>query len=351
MIEANQDYLWDQSGAPDPEIELLERLLSRFRMQEPSWNWRPVPDQALQRTARWVVLKKQRWLPASLTFAVLAAVAIALSVRARFDWRPGEPWKVYVLYGSPELAGSPIENRAEFVVGQVLTTDRDARVRIRVADLGVVDVGPNSLVRLIATNAKRHRIALDYGTISAHMWAPPFSLAVDTPSTALFDLGCAFTLQVEENGYGTVYVTSGWVEFQTDSRSVIIPAGAEATTRPALGPGTPYFSDAPPALKTAVREFDSHPDDDSVRASALQSILENTRSRDALTLLSLMNQLSRPQRAMALDRLALFLPIPSGFRRDDVLDLREDAMDAYWSELHLGNPKSWIMHWKDALIY
>lgn len=351
MIEPNEDYLWDQSGFLDPELEHLERLLAPFRLHEPNWNAKPVPYQAASKTDRWVVLMKQKWLAASLTFAVLAAVAIALSIRARFDWRPGEPWNINVLHGSPKLAGSPIQNRAEFVVGQILTTDRDARARIRVADLGVVDVGPNSRVRLIATNAKRHRIGLDYGTISAHMWAPPFSLAVDTPSTALFDLGCAFTLRVDQNGHGVVHVTSGWVEFQTDSRNVIVPAGAEATTQPTLGPGTPYFSDASPTLKAAVTEFDSHPEDVSLRAEALQSILQNTRSRDALTLLSLLSQLSRPQRAMVLDRLALFLPVPSGYTRDDVLDLREDAVNAYWNALDLGNPKSWIMHWKDALVY
>jgi hypothetical protein len=353
VIEPRLDYLWDQSGVPDPEIELLERLLSTFRMQvpEPTWNSMAFPDQTLQPRARWVVLVKQRWLPAGLVFAVLAVTAIVLSVRARFEWRPGEPWKVTVLHGAPQLAGSPMSNRANLVVGQILKTDGDSRARIRVADLGVVDVGPNSYIRLIATSAKRHRIALDYGTISAHMWAPPFSLAVDTPSAALFDLGCAFTLHVEQNGHGTVYVTSGWVEFQTDSRSVIVPAGAEAMTQPELGPGTPYFSDAPPALKAAVAEFDSHRDDDSVRAAALQTILASGRSRDALTLLSVINQLSPPQRARVLDRLALFVPIPSGYTRDDVLDLNEDAMDAYWNALHLGSPKSWFMHWKDALTY
>lgn len=353
MIEPKLDYLWDQSGVPDPEIELLEGQLSTFRMRvpEPRWNSIPSPDKTVQRRARRVALPKQRWLPAGLVFTVLAVTTIVLSVKARFDWRPGEPWKVTVLHGSPQLAGSPMSNRANLVVGQVLTTDGDSLARIRVADLGVVDVGPNSYIRLIATSAKHHRIALDYGTISAHMWAPPFSLAVNTPSAALFDLGCAFTLHVEQNGSGVVYVTSGWVEFQTASRRVIVPAGAEAMTRPELGPGTPYFSNAPPALKAAVAEFDSHPDDDSLRAAALQSILENARSRDALTLLSLMKQLSPPQRAMALDRLALFVPIPSGYTRDDVLDLRENAMDAYWNSLHLGSPKSWIMHWKDALIY
>jgi hypothetical protein len=181
------------------------------------------------------------------------------------------------------------------------------------------------------------------------MWAPPFSLAVDTPSASLFDLGCAFTLHVESGGYGIVQVTSGWVEFETPLRSVTIPAGAEAVTRPELGPGTPYFSDATPTFKTAVLAFDSHPQDDGALAAALATIVSNARSRDALTLLSLLNRLPLSQRTVVLDRLVVLVPIPDGYTREDVLSLRTDAMDTYWKALHLGSPKSWLMNWKDLL--
>lgn len=174
---------------------------------------------------------------------------------------------------------------------------------------------PGSRVRLVATHVKRHQIALDYGTISAYMWAPPFSLAVDTPSASLFDLGCAFTLHVNPDGNGTVQVTSGWVEFETSSRKVIIPAGAEAVSRPELGPGTPYFSDATPAFKAAVSAFDSHSDGESARAAALTSVLADARPRDALTLLSLVNQLPLSQRIAVLDRLVVLVPIPNGYSR------------------------------------
>jgi hypothetical protein len=30
-MKSNDDYLWDGSGKPDPEVERLERLLGRFR--------------------------------------------------------------------------------------------------------------------------------------------------------------------------------------------------------------------------------------------------------------------------------------------------------------------------------
>jgi ferric-dicitrate binding protein FerR (iron transport regulator) len=346
MTEPTQNYLWDKSGTTDQEIERLESLLAQFRSDPPPmWIHEPLPGRAERRPV------KRLWLSAVFALAAPVLVSVALSIHARFEWRPGDPWKVVALNGTPQIGSSLVKNRGQFSVGQILVTDAASRARIRVADLGVVDVEPGSRVRLIATHAKRHQIALDYGTISVRMWAPPFSLAVDTPSASLFDLGCAFTLHVESGGYGTVQVTSGWVEFETPLRSVIIPAGAEAVTRPELGPGTPHFSDDTPTFKTAVSAFDSHPEDDGARAAAVASILANAHSHDALTLLSLLNQLPLPRRAMVLDRLAAFVPIPDGYSREDALNLHTDAMDAYWTALHLGTPKSWFMNWKDVLSY
>src|SRR3984885_8211235 len=276
MGEPTQDYLWDKSGTPEPEIQRLESLLAQFRSdQQPAWIHEPLSGRAEPRPFKWL------WLSTVSVLAAIVLVTVSLAIRARFEWRPGDPWKVVALSGSPQIAGSLIRDRAHFSVGQTLVTDAASRARIRVAGLGVVDVEPGSRVRLIATHARRHQIALDYGTISARMWAPPFSLAVDTPSASLFDLGCAFTLHVESSGYGRVQVTSGWVEFETPLRSVTIPAGAEAVTRPKLGPGTPYFTDDTHTFKTAVSAFDSHPEDDSARAAAVAAILANAHSHDA----------------------------------------------------------------------
>lgn len=347
MTEPVDDYLWDKSGAPDPEVAHLEALLAQFRSRAPEFSWSGASAAVPMGPAGW----KRLWRPVAFALAALALIAVTLTIRARFAWRPGEAWKVRTLAGSPQIAGARIGDRAGLSVGQVLVTDGTARARVRVASLGTVDVEPNSRVRLVATDTKRHRVALDYGTIEARMWAPPFSLAVDTPSAALFDLGCAFTLHVEPNGEGVVHVSSGWVEFETASTSVTIPAGAEAVTRPELGPGTPYFSDALAELKAAVAQFDSHPEEGPARKAALESILAAARPRDAFTLLTLLNQLPRAERAPVVDRLAAFVPIPAGYTRDEVLDLQLDAMNAYWSALHLGSPKSWIMHWKDVLTY
>jgi hypothetical protein len=54
---------------------------------------------------------------------------------------------------------------------------------------------------------------------------------------------------------------------------------------------------------------------------------------------------------MIVDRLDKLVPLPAGYTRDEIVALQTDALSAYWQALHIGNPKSWIMKWKDALVY
>ena len=59
----NEDYLWDKSGEPDPEIEQLEQTLGRLRFKRPN---EPLP---LPATSRW---------SSRLSFSPALAAAAAL---------------------------------------------------------------------------------------------------------------------------------------------------------------------------------------------------------------------------------------------------------------------------------
>lgn len=74
-----QDYLWDKSGAVDPEIEGLENALAAFRYQEVAPPALPAkvlafPEQVVEKTARW------RFSFRFAFAACAAAVLIALGV-------------------------------------------------------------------------------------------------------------------------------------------------------------------------------------------------------------------------------------------------------------------------------
>jgi len=113
-------------------------------------------------------------------------------------------------------------------------------------------VEPSTRVRLLAMAAGLKRVALDRGTIHAYIWAPPGQFVVDTPSAVTVDLGCAYTLQVDDSGAGLVRTSLGWVGFKLNGHESFIPAGAACATRPKVGPGTPYFEDASAKFRTAL---------------------------------------------------------------------------------------------------
>ena len=76
-------------------------------------------------------------------------------------------WTVQSLAGAPSVAGARIDAPSRLPVGQVVTTDGASRARIDVGSIGIVDVEPNSRVRLITSRAGEHRMSLDRGQIRA----------------------------------------------------------------------------------------------------------------------------------------------------------------------------------------
>jgi hypothetical protein len=140
------------------------------------------------------------------------------------------------------------------------------------------------------------------------------------------------------------------VQFEYGDFETLIPAGAEAITRPDSGTGTAYFIDASPEFKAALATFDTSQEGSDARAHALNLVLSMARPHDAMTLLNLLRKVERPQRERVLDVLSRFVPLPAGVTHRQVLDLQPDAMDRCWRGLGFGNPKSWIRHWPDVLI-
>jgi len=106
----NNEYLWDKSGEPDPEVQQLEQVLGTLRYQpkplELPENFRPA--------------RRNRYLPllAIAATLALALLAGALWLRARTDSKPGQqhaannpvaPSPV----SSPEKKNEELPNRAD----------------------------------------------------------------------------------------------------------------------------------------------------------------------------------------------------------------------------------------------
>lgn len=339
------DYFWDGSGEPDPEILRLEKVLKQFRHSGAAPDFSAVPASFRQSfLARFLHIS---WVPRLAAAAVIALAIVSGSVLLLLPAGPAvsQPgWEVVRIDGTP-LVGTTWtgteRGTAKLRVGQTLITNGDSRATISVAEIGEVRVDPGSQVRLLQSTGNRKRIALDRGTIHAAIWAPPGEFIVDTPSAIAVDLGCAYTLHVAPDGSGLLRATLGWVGFHLNGRDSFIPAGAMCPTRKGIGPGTPYFEDAPESLRAALAILDFAPRSSAPRDEALRTILSQARKQDALTLWHLLSRTDGEERALVYDRFAALVPPPAGVTRDGILHLDQTMLDLWWNALGLGDISIW----------
>jgi hypothetical protein len=250
-------------------------------------------------------------------------------------------WAVQRLDGAPRIGSRRVDEAGRLAVGEWLETDASSRAQIAVGSIGTVDIDENTRVRLLETEPTEHRLELARGKMSAMIWAPPRLFFVDTPSAVAADLGCAYTLEVDDQGAGLLRVTSGWVALELKDRESVVPAGAVCETRPGVGPGTPYFEDAPASFRAALEKIDfDH--DPAARASALDLMLNEARPRETLTLWHLLARVDGADRERVYEKLAGFVPLPAGVTREGVLRLDQEMLDRWRHALELNwnwNPK------------
>lgn len=212
-------------------------------------------------------------------------------------------------------------------IGEWIETDASSRARIKIGEIGTVDIAPNTRMQLLAAQPNEHRLNLARGSISAQILAPPRLFFVDTASSTVVDLGCAYTMEVDEAGAGRLRVTSGWASLEWDQIESLVPAGASCPTRPGRGPGTPAFDDASGRLKQALFDFDNS----DGRSQAVDVILAESRQRDTLTLWHLLSRVEPEQRSRIFDRIAALTPVPNGVTREKALAL-DPATLKFWRE-------------------
>ena len=208
-------------------------------------------------------------------------------------------WDVSEVQGAPRIGRKTLsanEGRSRLGIGQMLETDSQSRASLQADDTGKIQVDPSTRLRLLSMGSGLKRIALDRGTIHAYIWAPPGQFVVDTPSAVTVDLGCAYTLQVDDSGAGMVRTSLGWVGFKLNGHESFIPAGAACATRPKVGPGTPYFEDSSAEFRAALTRFDFEDSTPQQRAHDIAIVLSEARKDDSLTLWHLLARVDDQQR-------------------------------------------------------
>lgn len=340
--DERNDYLWDGSGPADPDVERLESLLRPLGHTRDAVKGaaglslppRPVQGVAPARRPQRIV---QALRPA---LAIAATVVVGLTVWFGWGiWRGG--WSVQTIAGAPQVDGRAVDDDGLLRLGERLVTDGASRARISVGRIGRVDVDPDTRLQLLSTGGTDHRLSLERGTIHAQISAPPRFFNVNTPYAVAVDLGCAYTLHVDDSGGGLLRVTHGWVAFDYNGREAFIPQGAVGATRPGVGPGTPRYEDAPSGYSEALAVLDFSDAGAAARGAALDHVLSHARARDALTLWHLLSRGTPEERARVYDRLALLGPPPRSVTRDAVLSGNREALMSWWDSFGFEGTRWW----------
>jgi hypothetical protein len=335
--------LWDRSGPRDPEVVRLEQLLAPLGQSTPPPELR-VPVARRRFSAAFVVA----------VTAAAAVIAAAVTVVERDSRQGPAGFAVTTLAGSPTISAKPVGDRGRLLPGRWLETDATARASIDVADIGEVNLDPQSRLRLVSSRPGDYRMHLLHGTLHARIWAPPGQFAVDTPTSTTVDLGCAYTLSVGDDGLGLVKVETGWVGFEWKGRESFIPAGAVCVTRPVLGPGTPYFDDVSPAFRAAIDVIDAGnplaPNAETERRTAIARVMAEARDQDVVTLWHLLGRVRPEERDAVFDALARRVARPESVTREGIRRGDHAMLDAWWDRLGLGTTdwwRTWKQQWRD----
>jgi hypothetical protein len=313
-------------------MELLDRLPP---VEPPDAIWTSIEaafqeHRSPKRSAAWR-LESHPWRWAFAATAILALAGAAYFAVAR---HAGTRWEVVRIDGAPVVNEKPIRGEGRIGAGEWIETDSGSSATVKVGEIGSVEVGPNTRLRVVTARPGEHRLALARGEIRAKISAPPKLFFVDTASGTAVDLGCEYTLDAAEDGSGLLRVTKGWVSFQWKGLESLVPAGASCRLHPGVGPGIPYFDDAPESLKQALESsgfdkagfgFD--------RAGALNVVLAEARVRDTLTLWHLLSRVEVEDRARVYDRIASLTPVPQGVSREQALKLDPETLRRWKDEL------------------
>jgi len=303
-------------------------------------------------------LNRFRFLkPLAIAAAIVMLIAGGWWLSRNTNSSSAQSWQVARLLGTPRVDSKNISDTGKLAVGQWLETDSTSRAQLSIDDVGRVEIDPNTRVRLLQTNPTEQRLELAQGRLSARISAPPKIFFVNTPSGVAQDLGCAYTLEVDDAGSSILHVTMGWVSMQTSNDEPVVPAGAACATKRGFGPGTPYFEDASENFRSALTTFDfDSAAESSSKHSAVDVVLREARARDAMTLWYLLSRVNKDERGRVYDRMMALTTAPDGVTREGMINLDQAMMNRWkaklglsWAEAIPPKHSVWTKLWTETL--
>ena len=165
---AGEEYLWDPTSPADPFLEKLEADLQGLRTSAPLKALPPRGRRtsggrllrfaalgaglAAAASVAWLLLRSPDAVPIAVEADVTSSAPSAtMWAPPRFEAPAGPSFAWRALSGQADIDGAPAGTQGRLATGRLLETGPDARVRLDVADIGYVEVGASSRLKLLGT--------------------------------------------------------------------------------------------------------------------------------------------------------------------------------------------------------
>lgn len=296
------DYLTDKQGAPDPEVQRLEGLLSDARYKKPS----PGP----------MGVSQLSWAAAGVAALLMPSILIlALAMRGP---------------SSPLTYSDGVKSKLQHNVW-LHTGEKTAELTLD--KIGSVRISPHSKVKIVAMKEDTQQLELKRGELHAKVIAPPRLFVVNTPLARAVDLGCEYVLRVTEEGTTELRVISGAVSMERQEHQVLVPQGFSAVTRPIRGTGIPFRADSASGFREALKAIEDTESAATVPQELIATLLRESKKMDAPTLFELMKRVPESNRRVVAEQLAALIPPKSGVV-NRVLQHDATALTEWWEEIY-----------------
>lgn len=320
----------------DVEARLRDATRSPDRLRNPEAAWENI-QAALREPVRGAPARRgprgvRHSVPWPLAVAAgLAAIVLGSGAGLLRHFTAPATWRVVALNGAAPVA--------ELAADTWLETSADERLRLMVGRIGQADVGPASRLRIDRGGWNEHRVTLERGRLDVIINAPPRLFFVQTPTVLATDLGCAYELEVLDDGRTRLLVTAGWVELAEGDRRSLVPAGMEAWVTADGVPGTPRVPSMDSSAREALRRVDAGVASDEDVAAVLAAMpppdaLAVPRREAGITLWHALQRVDARQRTVLVDALWRLAPPSDGVTREGILALDRQMLDDWRRSLN-----------------
>lgn len=265
---------------------------------------------------------------------ILSALALGIIFAFLiFDYHAGTYWSVENISGFPVIESRVVSGTGMIKSGEKLFTNSESRARLKIDNIGEIDIEPLSEVQFIETETSEYKLILSRGQITVRTWNIPKLFSIITPSSDIKDFEAAYTISVSEELSTKVQVNSGYVLLANKNRKSLLTAGSTCISKMQKGPGTPYVSSASDSFIGLVNNIDF----EKGGSDKIDALLSESRKEDLISLFHLLKQQDSIARGKIFDRLASLFEMPQRITREEVMSGDKDLIARLWVQLGLGS--------------